>query len=150
LSDVGVISAERWRENWRAVAPGGAVRVGLPRWVPARRASLDAIRQLEPGTSVVLSASAPAAARRCRAFASTAGLELEREYLAFPTATAPAYLVEDAPAPVQLFVTNTLVAPPRAGLSLPIEIGLAMLRALSRWPLLRFLAPGRIVVGRRI
>ena len=101
------------------------------------------------GTRVVLSASAPGAAARCRAFASAAGIELEREYLAFPTAAAPAYLVEDTPAPVRLFVTNVLMAPPSTRFALPMEIGLGLLRRLKSWHLVRALAPGRVVVGRR-
>ena len=86
---------------------------------------------------------------RCKAFASAAGLELEREYLAFPTAAAPAYLVEDARASVRLFTSNVLAAPPRTRLSLPIELGVALLRAAKSWRLVRTLAPGRVVVGRR-
>jgi hypothetical protein len=149
LSGTGGISAERWRENWRSVSGGDALRVELSRSRPERRAKLAAIHELASGTRVVITASAPGAAGRCRAFASEAGLELEREYLAFPTAGAPAYLVQDAPAPVQLFISNVLVAPPRSRLSLPIEIGLGLLRRLRSWRLVRLLAPGRVVVGRR-
>jgi hypothetical protein len=149
LSGTGVISAERWRENWRAVGNGATLQLDLPRSRAGRRAHLASIRELADGTRVVLSASAPGAPRRCRSFASAAGLELEREYLAFPTAAAPAYLVEDAPAPVRLFVANALVAPSRPGLALPIELGLELLRRVRSWRLVRLLAPGRVVVGRR-
>ena len=149
MSGAAVISAERWRENWRAVSGGDALHVSLSRSRSERRARLGSIRELESGTRVVLSTPAPAARRRCRAFASAAGLALEREYLAFPTAAAPAYLVEDAPAPVRLFVSNALVAPSRAGFALPIELGLALLRRVRSWRLVRTLAPGRVVVGRR-
>lgn len=149
MSGTGVISAERWRENWRALSDGHALQVELPRSRAGRRARLASIRELAGGTRVVLSASAPGASRRCRSFASNAGLELEREYLAFPTAAAPAYLVEDAPAPVRLFVANALVAPSWPGLALPIEAGLELLRRLRSWRLVRMLAPGRVVVGRR-
>jgi len=149
LSNAGVISAKRWRENWRAAAADNAVHVELPRRRSARRAALAYVRSLSPGTSVVLSTPAPAAASRCRAFARAAGLQLEREYLAFPTAAAPAYLVEDGPAAVRLFLANVLVAPPRARFSLVLEPGLAALRRLRSWHLLRLLAPGRVAVGRR-
>jgi hypothetical protein len=110
------------------------------------------IRALAAGTPIVLCASAPAAIARCRAFASKAGVELEREYLAFPSAAAPGYLVEDAPAPVRVFVQTVLVTPPRTrtALSTPIGVGLSVLRALNPWRLIRAIAPGRVVVGRRV
>jgi hypothetical protein len=149
LSDAAVISAQRWRDNWRSVTAGGAVHVELSRLRGRRRSSLAAVRELTAGTRVVLSASAPGAAARCRAFASAAGLALEREYLAFPTAAAPAYLVEDAPAPVRLFLTNVLVAPPSTRFALPMEIALDLLRTLKSWRVVRVLTPGRVVVGRR-
>jgi hypothetical protein len=149
LSDHGVISTRRWRDNWRALTAGGAVHVELPRSAARRRASLTTVRGLAAGTPVVLSASAPRARARCRAFASAAGIAVERDYLAFPTAAAPAYLVEDARASVLLFVTNVLMAPPRARFSLLLEIGVGLLRRLRSWRLVRLLAPGRVVVGRR-
>ena len=147
-----MIGEERWRNNWLVISPPGAVRVDL-RWSPAeRRASKRMIRALAAGTPIVLCASAPAAIARCRAFASKAGVELEREYLAFPSAAAPGYLVEDAPAPVRVFVQTVLVTPPRTrtALSTPIGVGLSVLRALNPWRLIRAIAPGRVVVGRRV
>lgn len=144
-----MISAHRWRDNWRSVTAGGAVHVELSRSGARRRSSVAAVRELASGTPVVLSASAPGAAGRCRAFASAAGVAVERDYLAFPTAAAPAYLVEDAPAPVLRFVTDVLMAPPRTRFALPMEIGLGLLRSLKSWRLVRVLAPGRVVVGRR-
>jgi hypothetical protein len=98
---------------------------------------------------VVLSVAGPAAAVRCRSFAAAAGVELERQYLAFPSAGAPAYLVEDAPAPAQLFAANILVAPPRSRATAPIDAVLALLRSMKSWRLLRTLAPGRVAVGRK-
>lgn len=146
---MGTISAQRWRDNWRAVTPDGAVQLELPRSKAGRDTSLAAARELAPGTPVALSASAPGASARCKAFASAAGIELEREYLAFPTAAAPAYLVEDMPAPVRLFIGNVLVAPSRARYSLALEFGLSLLRKSKSRRLLRTLAPGRVLVGRR-
>lgn len=145
-----MISPHRWRENWRAIAPVGAVLAPVARSRAQRRASLAALRKLPPGTAVVVSASAPAASARCRRFATAAGLELERAYLAFPTAAAPAYLVEDAPAPVRVFVANVLAAPTGSRFLLPMELALGVLRTLKSWRLVRTLAPGRVVVGRRV
>lgn len=144
-----MIAQERWRDNWKVVSPAGAVRVDLHRSLAERRASKQKVRDLSPGTPVVLFASAPGAIRRCRAFASDMGVELEREYLAFPSTDAPAYLVEDAPAPVRVFVSTVLVVPPRAALSTPIAAALSLLRAWKPWQVVRRIAPGRVAVGRK-
>lgn len=144
-----MIGTERWRNNWRVVSPTGAVRVDLPRSVPKRRELKQRIGDLPTGTPVVLFAAAPGASGRCRHFASEACIEQEREYLAFPSAGAPAYLVEDAPAPVSAFVKTVLVAPPGIAFATLMGVGLSLVRAVSPWWLLRALAPGRVVVGRR-
>ena len=144
-----MMGAERWRDNWRAVSPPGAVRVTLEGTHASRRAMTGLVRDLPAGSPVVVSASAPGAGRRCRAFAARAGVELERQYLALPSAAAPAYLVEDAPAPVEVLVKTVLAAPPGTRLSTPIGAALSVVRALSPWRLMRVLAPGRLVVGRR-
>jgi hypothetical protein len=145
----GLFGHERWRNNWRVVSPAGAVRVDLERSAEKSRGAARTLLDLPAGTPVVLAATAPGALRRCRTFASNAGIEPEREYLAFPSASAPAYLVEDAPAPVRVFVETVLVIPPGTVFSTPIGIGLSLLRAVAPWRLTRMIAPGRIVVGRR-
>jgi hypothetical protein len=150
LSDTGVISADRWRDNWRVLASPDAAHVELSRSPRRRRAQAASVRDLPSGSPVALSASAPRAASRCRAFAADAGLRLERQYLAFPTAAAPAYLVEDAHASTRLFATAVLVAPPRTRLSVLVDTALTVLRAAHAWRLIRVLAPGRMAVGRRI
>jgi hypothetical protein len=108
------------------------------------------VRGLPPGAAVVLRASAPGATARCRRFAAQTGLRVEREYLAFPSAGAPAYLVEDAPASVDAFVEKVLVAPPRMPFSTALEVCLSILRAVGARLLMRAVAPGRVVVGRRV
>jgi hypothetical protein len=130
-------------------SPPGAVQVPLPRSAARSRALTGTVRELPLGTPVVLLASAPGASWRCRAFASRAGLELERGYLAFPSAAAPGYLVEDAPATIRAFIDAFLVAPPVARLSMAVDAGVALVRALSPWRAVRALAPGRVVVGKR-
>jgi hypothetical protein len=144
-----VVDEHRWRSNWTVVGPPGAVRLDLPRSAMKRRAVERTVEELPAGTPVVLCASAPRAMGRCRTFASRAGVELDRAYLAFPSAAAPAYLVDDAPAPVALFAKNMLVAPPGTALSTPIAAVLAVVRAFSPWRMLRLLAPGHVAVGRR-
>ena len=144
-----MISHQQWGNNWLAVSPPGAARIDLGRSAASRRTAAHEVRDLPPGTPVVLSASAPRAVGRCRSFASAAGIELEREYLAFPSAQAPAYLVEDAPASASVFVRTILVAPPGTALSTAIDACLGILRLLPSSRLIRVLAPGRVVVGRR-
>jgi hypothetical protein len=143
------LSEHPWTANRLAVAPAGAVHADVERSPLRRRARERSIRELPRGTPLVLSAAGPLAAGRCRAFAARAGVVVEREYLAFPSAHAPAYLVEDAPATVRLFIRTALVAPPRARLLAPLEACFGLLRALEPWPLLRTIAPGRVIVGRR-
>lgn len=144
-----MIGAARWQDNWRVVGPPGAIRIDLGRSRSSRRAALRTVMNLPRGAAVVLCAPAPGSARRCRAFAAHAGLELEREYLAFPSASAPAYLVEAAPPAVRVFAQTVLVAPPGVRFSGPAAAALALVRALDPWRLLRALAPGRVVLGRR-
>lgn len=144
-----MISSERWKENLRVVGPHDARVVHLAWFRPARDASPGWVRELPDGTPVVLVAQAPAARLRCRLFAARAGIDLEREYLAFPSARAPAYLVESSAAPVRLFLRSILVSPPGATLRLPLQIGMSLLRAVNNWRLVRAIAPGRVVVGRR-
>jgi hypothetical protein len=138
-----------WRTNRLAVGPAGSVHADLERSPLRRRALERSVRELPGGTPVVLSAGAPGAVARCRSFAAHAGVEVQREYLAFPSAQAPAYLVEDAPATVGLFIRTLLVAPPGTRLLAPLEACFAVLRALGPWRLMRMIAPGRVVVGRR-
>jgi hypothetical protein len=146
-----VISSERWRDNSRIVGPQGAVRVRVP-WRALLRgsASRAGVRNLPAGAAVILVASAPAAGLRCRAFAARTGIALEREYLAFPTADAPAYLVERAAPSVRLFTRSILASPPGTSLRLPIHLLLGLLRAVGSWRVIEACAPGRVALGRRV
>ena len=144
------MTAPRWRENWRIIAPPGAVRVDMKRSAGSRRALLKEVANLPLGTPVVMLARAPRATGRCKHFAQAAGIAVEREYLTFPSATAPCHLIEDARASISLYVDTLLVAPPGKLFSRPLELCLSVLRAVPSWRLVRRLAPGRAVVGRRV
>jgi hypothetical protein len=144
-----LIGDKRWRDNWRVVSPDGSRRVDLPRGRRERRAQSHAIRDLPVGTPVVLFATAPGAIGRCKSFASEAGVEVEREYLAFPNPATPGYLVEDAPASVGVFAKTFLTSPPRSRFTRPLEAAFSLLRRLDSWRLIRTIAPGRVAVGRR-
>ena len=143
------MQAERWKSNRLVVSPPGAVTVDLGRSRPRRHHSASEIRALPTGTGVVLVASAPGAKRRCKAFAAATGVDVQQGYLAFPSARAPAYLVEDHPAPLGLFVRTILTPPPRRGSASAIAAGLALVRLFHPWRLIRSLAPGLVVVGER-
>jgi hypothetical protein len=144
-----MISNEQWQNNWSAVSPAGAVRIELLRSAAKRRVPKQVVRELPTGTPIVLCTSAHGAIRRCRRFADATGIELEREYLAFPSVRSPAYLVEDAPATVGFFLETVLVTPPRIPCATLIEACVGLLRTLSPRRLIRSVAPGRIVVGTR-
>lgn len=144
-----MVASQRWRNNATAVAPVGAVHVQVGRSSATRSGAAESLRGLTPGTPVVVSAAAPGAIRRCRRVAAEGGVDLEREYLAFPSASSPAFLVEDAASTIRLFVDTTLITPPRASFSTPIEACLGLLRQVRPWRVLRRIAPGRVVVGTR-
>lgn len=139
----------QWRENWRAIGPPDAVAVRLPRSRSARAAAKRRLADVPRGTGVVLSASAPGARRRCEGFAADCGIELDRQYLAFPSASAPCYLVEDDQTSVKYFVSSALVAPPDTPMFTMVDAVLAAVRRFSPWRLVRWLSPGRMVVGWR-
>lgn len=144
------ITAQRWRENWRVIAPSGAVRVDMPRGRAARRAALDEVNRLPAGTPVVILARAPGAIFTCKNFVGAARVAVEREYLTFPSVAAPGHLIEDARASITSYVGTVLVAPPGKRYSRPLELCFAVLRAVPSWRLVRRIAPGRAVVGRRV
>ena len=144
------MTSDRWSSNWLAVGPPDAVRVALPSIGRRTADTRRRVGELPAGSPIVLSASAPGAGYRCRALAQRCGIVLDRSYLAFPSASRPAYLVEDAPASVGVFLQTVLVAPPRSRASVLIGAALALLRTLRAWRLIRVLAPGRLIVGRRL
>jgi hypothetical protein len=133
--------APAWSDRWRVVAPAGAVRLdvdlrGRTSPAPARGA-------------VALCASGPFARWRVRRAAARAGVALEREYLALPSAGSPAFLVEDAPGPIDYFRVRILTAPPgtsRLGAAADLAV-----QAVQHAPrrLVGALAPGRVAIGRR-
>jgi hypothetical protein len=138
-----------WKENWRALAPSTDARIDLPRRGGVRAAA-DELRDLAPGVQVAICASGFGALRRVRKCARRAELVGRREYLAFPTVEAPAYLIEDSSSSVEYFFDTVATVPPGvATLEGAANVGLRALRVASRSRLLRALIPGRILVGSR-
>ncbi|HEV8450521.1 MAG TPA: hypothetical protein VGQ45_03745 [Gaiellales bacterium] len=144
------MTSNGWENNWKVVAAPGAGRIDLRRGGAASLHRDPLQGGLGTGDEVVICASAPGADRRCRRFAAGAGLKLDRSYLAFPSAAAPAYLIEDSPEAIALFARSVLVVPPRARFALAIEILLLAVRRLRLWWLVRLLAPGRLAVGSKL
>jgi hypothetical protein len=139
----------RWEENWRAIAPPSATRVRVGRSSSDRQACVRELRSLRAGSPVVLVAAAPRARARCTQVAEHGLLAIERYYLAFPSATAPAYLVEEERAAARVFVQTVLTVPPQSTLALPMQAALRLLRLFGAWSFLRLFAPGRVAVCRR-
>lgn len=138
-----------WKENWQVLAPSTDGRVDLPRR-GGMRATADELRGLSSGSQVAICASGVGARRRVRKCARRAGLVGRREYLAFPTIEAPAYLIEDSSSSVEYFFDTVATVPPGvATLEAAANVGLRGLRIASRSRLLRALIPGRILVGSR-
>lgn len=144
-----MIACERWRDNWRVVAGDGALRVELPRSRRGWGTLVERVRRLPAGAPVVVAADGRGAARRCRAFAAESGIVPERTYVAIPSAAAPAYLVEDAPAALRAFLRVVVPPPGRTLRSRLAEPCLAALRALDVGRPLRALACSRVLVARR-
>jgi hypothetical protein len=140
---------DRWQDNAGMVAPPGAVPVEVRRRRRDRRALRSELRGLPAGTPVLLLSPGLGGGRRCRALARDAGIQVEREYVAFPSARAPAYLVEDAAPAWRYFVRAVLATPPRVRFPSLFEAAVRIARGVSRWPAVRGLSPGRVVVGRR-
>lgn len=144
-----MIADPRWNTNWRVISPPGSVRVDLEPSFRKRRRARQTIAALPAGTPVVLRASPLGAIGRKR-FASRARIGVEHEYLAFPSASAPAYLVEDARGPIRVFLTAVLVTPPRTRTRFSSAIGAAIgVLRLLHWRFVRTFAPGRVLVARR-
>lgn len=141
-------TAGRWRQNRQVIAPADAFVADL---APLRRTSRarGEVAALAAGSPVILCSSPPFARRRCRHFAAAAGIDLHGEYLALPTAGAPAYLVEDAPAATTYFLRSILVPLPGRIWTVPFRLCLS---AISRLPnpgrVVRPIAP-RVMVGTR-
>lgn len=134
----------RWPEIADAV-----VSITVPWWPPARNAARRDVRKLPPGAVVALCDPAPGSRGRCRRFAASANVALEREYLAVPTLASAAFLVQDAPGPVSYFWHNLAAVPPGGNLLRPLlEAALRLPLGPLRGRLLGWMVPGRIALGR--
>jgi hypothetical protein len=131
-----------------AIAAEGAHRFDVPLAPWARRRAARGLRSLPAGTPVALVSRGPAAAPRCRRLAEAGGIALERQYLAFPSVSAPLALVEDRGGPAR-YLASLAAAPPgvRRGW-LAVGVALWFAAAVPGW-LVCALAPGGVGLGRR-
>jgi hypothetical protein len=75
---------------------------------------------------------------------------VDREYRAFPSTRAPAYLVQDTPAALDYFFTSVATVPPGVCALAPVaDLALRVLRLMLRSRMALALAPGRVVIGAR-
>jgi hypothetical protein len=134
-----------WERNLGALAPPATMRV------PARgsrppEAAVRRVRALPPGSPVLVWGGA----RSCHRLARLAEIEVDRVFIAIPSARSPLYLVEDAPEPINYFCSTLLTLPPGTSILAPFgEAFLAFVRAFRGSPWIGSVLPGRVLVGRR-
>jgi len=143
------LESRRWSGNWRAVSEEGSARIDVARGRSGRRAAVADARMLPPGTEIVLVVPAPGSTRRARTVAAAAGVDVSREYLALPSAQAPAYLIENAAGPFRVFVDNVLGSPSHGALGRLQDVAVGVIRRLRPRRLVGMLGAGSVVVGRR-
>jgi len=128
------------------LAPADAVCLEVPRGRVERRAAAARLRALEPGSHIVLRGRRGAVQRVVRA----ARLDVVRDLIALPSARSPAFLIEDAAAPMSLLCGDILGVPPGVtALVAPTDALLRVARRAARWRWFRRLLVWRVVVARR-
>ena len=99
---------------------------------------------------MVLSDAAFGSSWRCRRFLRQASCELAREFLIFPTLTAPAYLVQAQPLALAHFWQAVVALPPGGRNGALAHAVLQVVRRLNPWRAARALTPSRVLVGVRV
>jgi lipopolysaccharide/colanic/teichoic acid biosynthesis glycosyltransferase len=134
---------------WRLLTSPSAMQADLPIAPGPRRQLKQHVRDLPPGTSVVLCSTALGSRWRSRRFAREAGIEVLREYVAIPSASPPTCYVEETPLALRYFFTQ-VSALPGGGAAISALLAAAKNAARFVFPsaLIGALAPTRIVVGR--
>jgi hypothetical protein len=138
---------EAWAMRYQVLAASDAVVVDVLRGRRARRAAVAAVRALPAGRGVVLRGSSASVNEVARA----ARVRIARELIALPSATAPAYLVEDDAEPLALLCAEILSVPPGlVRLAGPADVLLRVGAIAARSRLARHLLRSRIAVGWRV
>lgn len=141
---------EAVRAKWGHVVPSKACWFRVEH-NPRRRSKLTGeLRELPPGTPVVLCDTWPFSAGRCRNLATRGGVRVVRSYLALPALANAVALVQDEPETARYAARTLLVAPmnpsTRARVQRLVMPLVAMLLATD-WRAVVF--GSRLVVGTR-
>ncbi|MEA2656530.1 MAG: hypothetical protein QOI23_1895, partial [Chloroflexota bacterium] len=134
---------------WRLLTSPAALQLDLPTAPGLRRQLQQQVRDLPPGSSVVICSTALGSRWRSRRFARDAGIEVLREYVAIPSASPPTCYVEETPLALRYFFTHVSALPGGgAAISALLAGAKSAARFVFPWALIGALAPTRIVVGR--
>ncbi len=135
-----------WPDRVRLLVPPDYVEVRVASGWRAQRAAAARLRQLPPGRSVVLKGSR----RAVRRVAHHAGIEVTREFIAFPDHDLPAYLIEDD-GPLLAFLCTRVLSVPSgsAWMAGPVDGILRTGALVARFGLARRILRPRVVVGQR-
>jgi hypothetical protein len=133
-------------ERWRLLAPDAAVVIDIPSRPLAVRDTAARVRALPAGSTVVL-LDHRRGSRRARRIAASAGVAVDREYVALPSLRRAIVVAEDS-ANALRWACRSLVAPPPAVTWAHAPVS-GVIELLRRYPTLASrLAAGRVVVGR--
>ncbi|MFZ2035147.1 MAG: hypothetical protein WAW53_15455 [Candidatus Dormiibacterota bacterium] len=136
-----------WATRYQVLAAPDAAVVDIPRGRRGRRVAAASVRAFPAGRGVVLRGSSASVHEVARA----ARVRIVRELIALPSATTPAYLVDDDAAPLTLLCTELLSVPPGlVRLAGPAGMLLRVGAVAARSRLARRLLHSRIAVGWRI
>jgi hypothetical protein len=139
--------AVAWSQRHRLLAASDALVVDIPRSRRARRAAAANVRALPVGRSVILRGSSSSV----NAVARAAGVSVARELIALPSASSPAYLVEDHAVPLAVMFNELLSVPPGLVRLAGPAGGLLRVGGLAaRFKWSRRLLRSRIAVGWRV
>lgn len=133
---------------WWLLAPEDSVPIKLAPGPWGVRRAMAALRDLTHGTPVVLLDHRPGGRARARRVAASGLITVDHEYVALPSLSRAIVLAEDS-GPCLRWACRSLVAP-APGITwahAPVDAGIRLLR--HRPGVAAWLAPGRVIVGRR-
>jgi lipopolysaccharide/colanic/teichoic acid biosynthesis glycosyltransferase len=145
----GPRSSYAHRSPWQLLTRPSAIQIELPASSASRHHLQRQVRELAPGTEVVVSCTALTSHWRTRRFAREAGIDVVREYVAIPGMAPPTCYVENTPLTLRHFFTQVSVLP-GGGPTVSALLAAAKQAARFVFPaaLIGALAPTRLMVGR--
>ena len=145
----GPRSSYAHKSPWQLLTSPSAIQIDLTASAASRHEMQRQVRDLLPGTEVVLSCTALTSHWRTRQFARDAGIDIVREYVAIPRMAPPTCYVENTPLTLRHFFTEVSVLP-GGGPTISALLAAAKQAARFVFPatLIGALAPTRLIVGR--